>query len=94
MPYVETNGIRMYYEEFGTGDPLILIMGITARGSLWEKHIACWQNDFRCIAPDNRGAGSTDKPEGPYTSALMADDYAGFMEAIGIPQARVVGCSM
>ncbi|MGH7868068.1 MAG: alpha/beta fold hydrolase, partial [Candidatus Dormibacteraceae bacterium] len=94
MPYVETNGIRMYYEATGAGDPLILIMGITARGVVWEKHAAFWQSRFRCIAPDNRGVGFTDKPEGPYTSVLMAEDYAGLMAAMGISQARIVGCSM
>lgn len=94
MPYVETQGIRMYYEEHGKGEPLILIMGITARGEIWEKHVALWQTRFRCIAPDNRGVGLTDKPPGPYTSAMMADDFDGLMEALGIAQARMVGCSM
>jgi pimeloyl-ACP methyl ester carboxylesterase len=94
MPTIDTNGIRMYYEEWGAGDPLILIMGITARGAAWEKHAALWQTRFRCIAPDNRGVGLSDKPPGPYTSAMMADDYAGVMEALGVAQARVAGCSM
>ncbi len=94
MPYVKTNGISMYYEEQGAGDPAILIMGITARGAVWEKHLAVWQTRFRCITADNRGVGLTDKPPGPYSSAMMADDYDGLMEALGIQQARVVGCSM
>ena len=94
MPHVETNGIRMYYEERGGGDPLILIMGIGAAGAVWEKHAACWQANFRCILADNRGAGFTDKPAGAYSTAQMADDYAGLMTALGIGSARIVGCSM
>ena len=94
MTYVKTNGICMYYEEHGAGEPVILIMGITARGAVWEKHLAIWQTRFRCITADNRGVGLTDKPQGPYSSAMMADDYAGLMEALDIRQARVVGCSM
>lgn len=94
MPYTQTNGISMYYEEHGSGDPLVLIMGITARGNVWEKHLEAWKTHFRCIAPDNRGVGLTDKPQGPYTSAMMADDYDGLMDSLGISQARVVGCSM
>lgn len=94
MPHIETNGIQMYYEEAGAGEPLILIMGITARGEVWEAHKEEWSQSFRCIMPDNRGVGLSDKPAGDYSSEMMADDYAGLMDALGIPQARVVGVSM
>lgn len=94
MPHIKTNGIRLYYEERGRGDPLLLIMGITAPGSVWEKHADFWSQHFRCIMPDNRGVGQTDKPAGPYTSALMADDFVGLLDALGLEKVRVVGCSM
>lgn len=94
MPIVEANGIKLYYEERGAGDPLVMIMGITARGAVWEKHADFWQQSFRCILPDNRGVGLSDKPAGPYTSAQMADDYAALMREVGIERARVIGCSM
>lgn len=96
MPFVQTNGINFYYEERGAADaePLLLIMGITAAGGVWEPHASYWANDFRCIIGDNRGVGKTDKPQGPYTTAQMADDYAGLLEALGLENAHVVGCSM
>jgi pimeloyl-ACP methyl ester carboxylesterase len=94
MPVIKTNGINLYYEERGIGEPLLLIMGITAPGSVWEKHVSFWEKDFRCIMVDNRGIGFSDKPEGPYTTAQMADDYAGLLEALEIQKARVVGVSM
>lgn len=94
MPKVTTNGIEMYYEERGSGEPVICIMGITAPGAVWEAHAAEWEKHFRCILGDNRGVGQTDKPQGPYTSAMMADDYAGLMDALGIKKAHIVGCSM
>jgi pimeloyl-ACP methyl ester carboxylesterase len=94
MPIIHTNGIDLYYEERGSGDPLLLIMGITAPGSVWEKHVAYWEKDFRCIMGDNRGVGLSDKPAGPYTTAQMADDYAGLLDALQIQKVRVVGCSM
>ena len=94
MPVVESNGIQLYYEECGQGEPLLLIMGITARGAVWQKHAEYWSQEFRCILPDNRGVGLSDKPLGPYSSAQMADDYAGLLDALGIESARVVGCSM
>ena len=94
MPIIHTNGIDLYYEERGSGDPLLLIMGITAAGTVWEKHAAYWEKDFRCIMGDNRGVGLSDKPAGPYTTAQMADDYAGLLDALQIQKVRVVGCSM
>lgn len=94
MPFASTHGIQMYYEEAGSGDPLLLIMDITARGEIWEAHRDDWCRHFRCIMPDNRGVGLTDKPPGDYSSDMMADDCAGLLDALGIPQARVVGLSM
>ncbi len=94
MPHIKTNGIQMHYEERGSGDPLILIMGITAPGALWEVHAEHWEQNYRCIMVDNRGIGKTDKPEGDYSSSMMADDYAGLMDALGIESAKVVGVSM
>ncbi len=94
MPFIDANGIRMYYEERGSGKPLLLIMGITAPCSVWEKHVSYWEKEYRCILFDNRGVGATDKPEGPYTTAQMADDSAALLDALGIEEAAVVGVSM
>ncbi|QJW89273.1 alpha/beta hydrolase [Spirosoma taeanense] len=94
MPFAHTNGIQLYYEERGTGDPLLLIMGITAPGSVWEKHVDDWQHHFHCIFGDNRGVGQSDKPAGPYTTAQMADDYAGLIDQLDLSAVRVVGVSM
>ena len=94
MPYTQTNGINLYYEERGSGDPLLLIMGITAPGSVWEKHASYWEKEFHCIIPDNRGVGLSDKPPGQYTSEEMADDCAGLLEVLNISGARVAGVSM
>ncbi len=84
----------MYYEERGSGEPLLLIMGITAPGSVWNVHVADWKHHFRCIIGDNRGVGLTDKPAGPYSSEQMADDFAGLLDSLGLEKVNVVGCSM
>ena len=94
MPTVNANGIDIYYETRGSGAPLLLIMGITAPGAVWEKHAAAWEKDFTCILMDNRGVGRSSKPEGPYSTEIMADDCAGLLDALGISQARVAGVSM
>jgi len=94
MPTVVSNGIRIHYEEQGSGDPLILIMGLGAPGSRWKDHVAAYHKHFRCILMDNRGAGESDSPLGPYTTKMMADDTAGLMLALGIEYARIAGISM
>jgi pimeloyl-ACP methyl ester carboxylesterase len=94
MPMVMSNGIRIHYEERGDGDPLILIMGLGAPGSRWEDHALCYEKYFRCILLDNRGAGDSARPLGPYTTKMMADDTAGLMLALGIENARIAGISM
>jgi pimeloyl-ACP methyl ester carboxylesterase len=94
MPTIETNGIRLFYEEIGHGPPLLCIMGITAPGSVWQLHAEVWAQQFRCVIGDNRGVGKSDKPIGPYSSEMMADDYAGLLDHLKIDAAHVVGCSM
>jgi pimeloyl-ACP methyl ester carboxylesterase len=94
MPKIQTNGIELHYTEQGEGPPLLLVMGITAPGSVWEKHASFWQRDFHCVLPDNRGVGQSAKPPGPYTSAMMADDLAGLIDHLGTGAVRLVGCSM
>lgn len=94
MPTINATGIDIYFEERGSGEPLLLIMGITAAGVVWEKHVAHWEKFFRCILVDNRGVGKSDKPPGPYTSLQMAKDCIGVLDHLGIPSAKVVGVSM
>lgn len=97
MPDYTCNDFTMHYEVHGEdqgGVPVVCIMGITAPGSVWEAHVEVWSQHHRCITPDNRGVGQSDKPAGDYTSTMMADDYANLMDGLGIESAHVVGCSM
>ena len=94
MPQVLANGIMINYEEEGGGEPLLMIMGITAPGSVWADHTEAWKEHYRCIMPDNRGVGHSSKPEGTYTSAEMADDMASLLDALDLDRVRVIGVSM
>lgn len=94
MPKANANGIELHYEERGTGEPLILLMGLGADGSLWEPHVRAYERHFRCIVVDNRGAGQSAKPEGPYSTRMMAEDTAGLMQALNIERAHISGISM
>ena len=94
MPAFELNNFSMHYDVYGNGEPVILIMGITAPGAVWEAHREVWQENFQCITADNRGVGQTDKPAGDYSSAMMADDYANLIDHLNLEKAHIVGCSM
>lgn len=85
----------MSYEEYGSGEPLILLMGLGAPGSKWAPHIAAYEKHFHVYAPDNRGAGQSDKPVSyAYTIEDMAKDTIGLMDALHIESAHFNGISM
>lgn len=94
MPMVLVNGIQMYYELRGEGEPLVLILGLANDISEVEVIIHWLAQRYRVLAFDNRGAGRTDKPDIPYSIEMMADDTAGLMDALGIDRANVLGISM
>ena len=92
--YVDSNGTRIYYQERGEGEPLVLLMGFGADGNVWELHAAEYEKHFRCIILDNRGVGLSDQPKGPYSTSMMANDTAAVMDHLGIARAKVAGISM
>ena len=94
MPHQVVNGIKIYYEEQGTGEPLMLINGLAFPMDLWFAQIQELSKDFRVIALDNRGIGRSDKPDGEYTIALMASDAVGLLKTLGIEKSHVAGLSM
>jgi pimeloyl-ACP methyl ester carboxylesterase len=94
MPKVQANGITIHYEVHGSGEPLLLIGGLGADTFLWFRQVPDLSKHFRVIVFDNRGSGETDKPEEPYTIKMFADDTAGLLKAIQIPQANILGASL
>jgi pimeloyl-ACP methyl ester carboxylesterase len=94
MPKIKANGITIHYEQQGTGEPLILIPYLAADNACYAFQVADYAKHFTCISLDPRGAGETDKPAGPYSMELFADDVAAFMQAIGIESAHVSGLSL
>jgi 3-oxoadipate enol-lactonase len=93
MPRIQAGSLQLNYETFGQGDPLLLIMGFGMPGAAWAPMLP-FLAGFKCIYFDNRGTGTSDKPDGPYTIPQMADDAANLLSALDIPKARVYGISM
>ncbi|GJM28977.1 MAG: lipolytic protein [Cyclobacteriaceae bacterium] len=92
--YADSNGVKIYYQVRGEGDPLVLIMGFGADGNLWEQHVKEYEKHFKCLLIDNRGVGNSDQPPGPYSTDLMAEDTLAVMKHAGVEKARVAGISM
>jgi len=83
--------VKLYREERGDGQPLLLISGLGYALWSWQRQLPAWSRSFRLIAIDNRGTGRSPKPPGPYSIEAMADDAA---EALEGRTAHVAGFSM
>ena len=94
MATANVNNCNLYYEVNGTGEPLVLIMGLRRNIEWWYRQIATLSQHFQVIAFDNRGAGRSDKPLMEYSISLFADDTAGLMETLDIQNANILGVSM
>ena len=94
MPKIRANQITINYEQQGSGDPLILIPYLSADHACYAFQVADYAKHFTCISLDLRGTGESDKPEGGYSTEVLADDVAAFMQALGIQRADVSGLSL
>jgi pimeloyl-ACP methyl ester carboxylesterase len=94
MPRISTNGIAINYDQQGAGEPLVLIPYLAADHACYAFQVVEYSKHFTCISLDLRGTGETDKPEGAYTTEILADDVAAFIQAAGIGKAHIAGLSL
>lgn len=94
MPFINSQGAQIYWDELGAGEPLLLIMGLGYASVMWYRTRPLLATRYRTIALDNRGVGRSDMPPGPYPIALMASDAAAALDAGGCQSAHVYGVSM
>jgi len=94
MPTVQANGIEINYEVEGDGEPIVLLPYLAADQACYAFQVAEYAKRFTCFSVDLRGAGLTSKPEGSYTTELLAEDVAAFMQEAGIERAHVFGLSL
>ena len=87
-------GYKLHYLEAGRGAPVILLHGTGGEGARWTPQLQGLSSDFRVIALDQIGFGQSDKPMTNYHSGVFAGFLAGFMKAIGVPKASLIGQSM
>ena len=95
MPFASNDTVKLFYEERGQGDPVLLIMGYAAKAVHWgEEFRDLMAAHYRIVSFDNRGTGDSDKPADGWTMADMADDGMAVMKAAGMSRAHVIGISM
>jgi pimeloyl-ACP methyl ester carboxylesterase len=94
MPNVRVNGIDLFYEVQGAGDPLLLIAGFACDHTIWSQVAPALAPRYRVVVFDNRGVGRTSGPDAVVTIRQMAEDAAGLLDAVGLGPAHVAGHSM
>lgn len=95
MPTVETNDIETYYEDYGDGQPIVVLHGATADHQVWAEQLQPLTDDYRIILYDLRGHGKTGVSDlDRYTVDTYADDLAVFVDALDLDRPVVLGHSL
>lgn len=97
MPHLTTrDGVRLYYEEVGTGDPIVFVHEFGGHYLSWEQQMRYFSRRYRCITYQARGWPPSDVPAqaDAYSQERAADDIVDVMQGIGIATAHIVGLSM
>ncbi len=96
MPFASSDGARLYYEDVGSGHPIVFVHEFGGDLRSWEAQVRWFARDYRCIRFNARGYPPSDVPESDaaYGQAHAADDIAAVMRAAGVDRAHIVGLSM
>jgi aminoacrylate hydrolase len=93
MPKIAIADGEIHYEESGSGEPLLLVAGLSGVGRYWTPQVSEFSRHYRVITYDQRGTGASDKRQQRYSVDGMAADLVALMDALGIERARLVGQS-
>lgn len=93
MKFAKINGLKLSYQVYGTGFPVIFIHGYGAKKEIWKTQIIDISKKFQIITFDLRGTGESDRPNIPYTMKMLAGDVKGLMDFIGVEKVHLVGRS-
>jgi len=93
MPKANIGDAELYYEEHGSGVPVMLVPGLNGVGSFWAKQAPALAKEFRVIVHDHRGTGQSTKSLIDYSVDQMAADSLKLMDALKVERAHYVGHS-
>ena len=88
----DVNGVRLFYRDHGTGEPLLLLHGFTGSGEDWA-HVFSSPPPNRVITPDLRGHGRSTNPSGSFRFADVARDIFALLDHLGIDRIKAIGMS-
>jgi len=90
------DGARLYYEEAGSGTPILFVHEFGGDWRSWEPQMRYFTRRYRCITYSARGYPPSDVPEDParYSQQIAVDDMADVLDGLGLERAHVVGLSM
>ncbi len=96
MATINRDGVNIYYEDHGSGDPVLLSHGYSATAQMWTGQVAAFKDKYRVITWDMRGHGQSDSPDDPsaYSEAATCDDMAAILKHLGIESAVIGGLSL
>ena len=94
MPHARINGVRIWYQETGDGEPVIQIHGAGFGHFNFATATPVLSKSFRCVDFDMRGYGQSERPFQHYDMEVWADDVAGLMDHLGLRLAHIHGTSM
>ena len=92
---VHVGDIDIAYKTFGSGEPILLIMGFSGAMDMWQQDfLTALSSQYKVIIFDSRGIGESGVSDKKFSIELFADDASGLLDAIGIKRADVLGWSM
>ncbi|MFI0431223.1 alpha/beta fold hydrolase [Mariniflexile sp. HMF6888] len=91
--YVELNGAKIYYEEYGKGEPLLLIHGCGANIKSMENQIDYFKNKYRVIVADSRGQGKSELKTDSLTYTQITKDWEGLVNYLKLDSINILGWS-
>lgn len=96
MPMAPVSGIKLHYEETGTGTPLVFVHEFAGDARSWLAQVRFFARRYRCITFNARGYPPSDLPEDPaaYSQQHAVDDIKGILDHLGIAKAHICGLSM
>lgn len=94
MSNAKIGKIDIYYEEYGQGPPLVMILGLGQNITTWRFQVAELSQHVRLIVFDNRDSGKSSRCTENYTTLSMARDVIGLMDYLGVARAHILGTSM